>query len=292
MYCYSIRKFLAFCSIFGHGLTLPISSALAANFISFTSHNCGTRGAVSTAINALKWLHNFVPGISQANDPLNDKILKMVVDSALRHLPKRRFSKLPLPNEFIDKILVEAENCSLLVEIRDRLILSLAYTLLFRHDEISHISCGHLAHVSGGLKILIPSSKTDVYKNGNWAFLSNSRVLSLLQRYMTLAGLSVGDSHFLFGPIIRQGGRDCVGNTKLSYNSYRKILRSTLSSYGYNPDLFGFHSCRSGGATTLARKVTNFELLSAGRWKSARSLSHYVKISDKRKMQFSRYLAG
>ena len=175
---------------------------------------------------------------------------------------------------------------------RDSLILSLSYTLLFRHDEIAFISCAHLFHVDGGLKIFIPSSKTNVYKNGNTALLAKSQVLALLERYLALARLSVGDHHFLFGPIIRQGGRDCIDNCKLLYNSYQKILRSTLMSYNLNPDLYGFHSCRKGGATTLAKSATNYELLSAGRWKSARSLSHYVKISNKRKLQFSRALAG
>ena len=292
MYCYSIRKFFAYCTIFGHDLILPVNSSLAASYISFTKYNAGTRGAVSTAFNALKWLHNFVPEINQFNDPLNDKILKMVVDSALRHLPKRRVSKLPLSNEFIDKILIDAANCTTLVEIRDKLILSLSYTLLFRHDEISHISCAHLSLISGGLNILIPSSKTDVYKNGNQALLSKGRVLSLLEKYMALAGLSVGEPHFLFGPIIRQRSRDCIKNSKLSYNSYRKILRSQLLAYGYNPDQYGFHSCRSGGATSLANKISKFELQSAGRWKNARSLAHYVKIPNKRRLQFSSMLSG
>ena len=150
LYCYSIRKFLAYCAIFDRDVSLPISSELAASFISFSRHNSGTRGAISSAINALKWLHNFVPGINSNNDPLNEKILKLVVDSALRHLPKNRRNKKPLDHEFIDKVLTDAKNASSLVDVRDRLIISLSYTLLFRHDEIAHISCAHLSLVHGG----------------------------------------------------------------------------------------------------------------------------------------------
>ena len=69
-------------------------------------------------------------------------------------------------------------------------------------------------------------------------------------------------------------------------------MKSVLTEHGYNADDFGFHSCRSGGASTLASHVTKYELMNAGRWKSARSLSHYVKVSDKRKMQFSGLLSG
>ena len=111
---------------------------------------------------------------------------------------------------------------------RDSLILSLSYTLLFRHDEIAFISCAHLFHVDGGLKIFIPSSKTNVYKNGNTALLAKSQVLALLERYLALARLSVGDHHFLFGPIIRQGGRDCIDNCKLSHTE--KFYGPTIST--------------------------------------------------------------
>ena len=237
-------------------------------------------------------MNSFVPGINQYNDPLNDKFLKLVVDSALRHLPLRARKKTPLSGEFVSKLLDEADRLSALVDIRDRLIISLSYTFLLRHDEIAHISCSHLAIVSGGVKIAIPSSKTDVYKHGNHVLLSQGRVLSLLRQYMSLAGLAIGDNHFLFGPIIRQGNRDCVQNNKLSYTSYWKILKSVLTAHGYDAKLYGFHSCRSGGASSLAGHVTKYELLNAGRWKSARSLSHYVKIPDKRKMQFSELLSG
>jgi hypothetical protein len=59
--CYSLRKSLAFCTIFRNGVSLPIDSILAANYLFFVKGNSGTKGAVSTAFNAMKWVHNFVP---------------------------------------------------------------------------------------------------------------------------------------------------------------------------------------------------------------------------------------
>ena len=291
-YCYSLRKYFAFCATFGHSIDLPVNCNTAANFISFLKHTAGTRGAISSAINALKWLHNFVPGISQLNDPLNDKMLKMVVEGALRSLPRQLRGKAPLPSSFIDRVLDRGDQSTTLHAVRDCLIITLAYSLLLRHDEVAHISCAHIYPLLKGAKIIIPSSKTDVYKNGGSAVLAEGRVMNLLLKYLKLAGLAVGNPHFLFGPIIRRGDRDCIDNAKLSYNSFRKVLRTTLMSLGFNPDLYGFHSCRSGGATALASHVTQYELLGAGRWKSARSLAHYVKIPTKRKMQFSKLLTG
>ena len=292
MYCYAIRKFLSFCSIFGHEINLPVSCNLAAAYISFVRRNLGTRGAVTAAINALKWLHNFVPGLSQINDPLNDKMLKLVVDSALRNLPRVRRSKTPLPSDFISKVISDGLEANSLVAVRNCLIVSMAYVLLFRHDEIAHISCNHLSLISGGVSILLPSCKTDVYKCGNTALMAKGGVFSLLQRYMKLASLRFGMPHFLFGPIVKRGNHWVLQNEKLSYNSFRKALRELLMKFGLNPDHYGFHSCRSGGASSLAPHVTKAELQSAGRWKDPRSLSQYVKISDKRRLEFSRVLSN
>ena len=292
MYCYAIRKFFSFCTIFGHDISLPVGCNLAASYISFVRRNFGSRGAVSSAINALKWLHNFVPGINQFNDPLNDKMLKLVVDSALRNLPKIRRAKTPLPSDLISSIVSDGLKADVLIEVRNCLIVALAYVMLFRHDEIAHISCNHLSLISGGVSIWLPSCKTDVYKSGNTALLSKGGVFSLLKKYMHLASLRFGEPHFLFGPIEKRGAQWVLQNQKLSYNSYRKVLRSLLTKYGYNADHYGFHSCRSGGASSLAPHVTKAELQSAGRWKDPRSLSSYVKISDKRRLEFSRVLSN
>ena len=75
-YCYSIRKFVLFCNQLGFKLVLPVSASLAANYLSYLKNNLATISTVSSAMNALKRLHNFVPGINIFNDPLNDKIVK------------------------------------------------------------------------------------------------------------------------------------------------------------------------------------------------------------------------
>jgi hypothetical protein len=237
-----------------------VGSSLAANYLSFVKHTLGSRGAVQTAFNAIKWVHNFVPGINKFNDPLDDRIVKCVVESALRSLPVKRNLKEPLSADFISKILSSIDKDSSLLDVRDCLIISLAYTLLLRHDEISHVLCSHISILKNGLKVLIPSSKTDVHKNGKHVFLAKGATCSLVFTYLSLANLNVGDNHFLFGPIsLDKSSVGFIKNSKLSYNSYRNILRSRLELCGLNPDKFGFHSCRSGGASNLATNATQFD---------------------------------
>ena len=140
------------------------------------------------------------------------------------------------------------------------------------------------------VKISIIGSKTDPLRNGKCAWLAKGRTSKLLERYLTLAGLKLGDNHFLFGPISQSEVGIKIKNELLSYNSYRHILRSQLEGQGVNADLFGFHSCRSGGATELALSSTTLELMSAGRWKDQRSLAHYVEIPLNRRLDLSRQL--
>ena len=56
--------------------------------------------------------------------------------------------------------------------MRDNLVPCLASALLLRHDEISHINCSHITLSDEGLKFFIPSSKTDVYRQGKFVFLA------------------------------------------------------------------------------------------------------------------------
>ena len=56
------------------------------------------------------------------------------------------------------------------------------------------------------------------------------------------------------------------------------------------PSLFGFHSCRSGGATDLASDLSPFELMTAGRGKDSRSLAHYVEVPVSRRLEWSKFL--
>ena len=154
----------------------------------------------------------------------------------------------------------------------------------------------YLSENDSGYKILIPSSKTDVYRNGKTVFLSKSNgkysVSNLLSMYMSKANLSLGLNHFLFGQIRFDKGikNNVLVNNILSYSSFREIIKQAISSLGLDSSLYGTHSCRSGGATDLAPKVNQFELLLCGRWRDPRSIGSYVEVDEDRRFDLSRKL--
>ena len=252
-YCYALRKYFEYCAISSIPLVLPINSISACCYFTYLSESNSKAGAIRTAYNALKWAHTFVPGLNKYNDPLDDNVTKRVFESCLRSIKPGHNIKAPLTTDLVRKIIDNLSDNPPLTQLRNVSILATAHNLLLRHDEISHVSCAHITESDTHFKFRIISSKTDRLRNGKDVFLAKTSgrysASSLLSKYLQKAGLKPGDNHFLFGPIV---GKSQVSNQKLSYASYRLILKGEVEKAGADPSLFGFHSCRSGGATDLA----------------------------------------
>ena len=293
-YCQALRKFFVFCKSNDIEVVLPLSSMILANYLIFLSNTNGTKGATSSAVAGLKWFHSFIPGLNATNNPINDDFISRISQSENRNLAKLKSRKKPLSNEIIKAILKKSnsdQNPTLLM-IRNALIPCMAYALLMRHDEISHLNCSHISAEEQGLKIFIPSSKTDTYRQGKFVFLSKDNVdlYDLFFKYLSMANISIGQNHFLFAPIIFDLKRKIFSlqNKKLSYSVFNEVVKEAVSDLGLDPHEYGTHSCRSGGATDLAPYVSQFELLLSGRWADPRSLGSYVETPQERRFAISR----
>ena len=116
-------------------------------------------------------------------------------------------------------------------------------------------------------------------------------MVNLLFRYMRAGGLKLGTNSFLFGEVKNECGVVLIdGSVPLSHAKCLEIVKNKTSDLGYNAKDFGTHSARSGGATTLAPRVSPFELMLTGRWADARSLRNYVKVDEDRRFQISEQL--
>ena len=202
-YCLAIRRFLKFCSERNVSMILPIDSLLAAEYLTFLQETNGTKGAVSSAISSLKWLHSFVPGLNDLNNPLNEEFLSRISQSTNRNNTKIKIRKKPLTENIISGILNKLPKDASVLKIRNALIPIMAYSLLLRHDELSHLNCNHFTVLEKGLRILIPSSKTDTFREGKFVFLSgdNKSLYDLFFLYLKKSDLCLGQNHFLFCPI-------------------------------------------------------------------------------------------
>ena len=160
----SLRKVLNYIHDHNYSLILPFSSAFSAEYLTYVNLNLGTKSAVETSLAALKWVHSFIPGVNQWNNPMNDEFLSKIISSSRRTLLSKNQKKL-LNGDFIRKM-IQSSNLSNVIEPRNCLVIALSFCLLLRHDDVSHITLDHFTERDDGYRILIPKSKTDKYRNG------------------------------------------------------------------------------------------------------------------------------
>ena len=55
-------------------------------------------------------------------------------------------------------------------------------------------------------------------------------------------------------------------------------MKQTVAKQGLNPDEYGTHSARSGGATALYPLTNQYEIMLSGRWADPKSLGSYIEI--------------
>ena len=289
-YCLCIRKFLSYALENNISTDLPLNSTTVAVYLTHLKMINTPKGTLNMTIAGLKWLHSFIPGVNKWNNPLNDEFLSKIMNGFQRETGKSRNQKKPLTGDLVRKI-IQVSDLSDLIQLRDSLMISLAYNLLLRFDEISHITCSHITKNTDGFKILIPKSKTDKFRNGKHVFLpeslSQSSTAGMLSEYLKLTKLNIGQNHFLFCPLKKCGITYALSNKILAYTSFRDIVKKAVKKIGLDDKLYGTHSCRSGGATDLAPRVSEHDLLISGRWADARSIRSYVEVSDQARFEMS-----
>ena len=292
-YCNYLRKFLEYLISNKLSTDLPFTSLSVAVYITKLKNENVSKSSIDSTMAALKWIHAFIPGINFANNPMNDDFLAKIMSSSKRREATSKNQKMPILGYHICEMIHQSD-LNDVIQLRDCLIVSLAYCLLLRHDEFSHLVLNHFEECSLGLKIFIPKSKTDKYRNGTHVLLDKSinpiSPYILFKKYTSMVGLNIGDNHFLFHPLKKCKDSYHSENKILSYVSYHDIVKRMVTKIGLDPSLYGTHSLRSGGATALAPDVTEHELLVSGRWADSRSIRSYIQLSDEYRFNMNKML--
>jgi site-specific recombinase XerD len=156
-YCYSLRNLFSFSIMVNGSIILPVGTLSTAKFLTYLRNSSYSKSSIKLALVSLKWINSFFPGVSGANDPLKDEFLNKIVDSSQRNMNSKKNQKLPFSAKMIKKM-VDVDPNETLENLRNALIPALGFSLLLRHDELSHILLAHMTLCQEGMKILIPSS--------------------------------------------------------------------------------------------------------------------------------------
>ena len=95
-YCLSLRGFIAYGVKNGFDNSLPLSSTDAAEYLTHLRLSKGTKGAINTALAALKWVHSFIPGINRNNNPMDDGFYLKSRATPVGIYRRKKFKKKPI----------------------------------------------------------------------------------------------------------------------------------------------------------------------------------------------------
>lgn len=253
---------------------------------------------LSIAYAALKWFQSFVP--TREGNTLDDAYCKNIIEGAKRARETSIVKKEPITTDIIKEIIDKyATEKAELKDLRIAVIFTLSFAGFFRFDELHNIQCDHISFFEDHIKIIIPHSKTDIYREGNYVYIAKIKSkycpVSILERYLSAAKTSTASNL----PLIRGLQNTKKGCTlrkqKISYSRCREIFKEALEELGYDSAIYGLHSLRSGGITSVVNNnitdpVPERLLKLHGRWKTDVAKDMYVKESEQKRLSVSRSL--
>ena len=142
--------------------------------------------------------------------------------------------KKPITTDIIKSISdIHNKEDANLKNLRISALCSLAFARFFRYDVLFNVVPKHIEFHSDYIRIFVPRSEKDVYREGNYVFISALRPrycpVGVLQRYLDLPGIELSSSLPLFRPLIfhRSSSSYTLRSGKISYTTCRDISWAT-----------------------------------------------------------------
>ena len=282
-YLKEIGKFFSWCKVAGVQSPPPLSVALTLAYMAKVFNQSQSYSNLLLSYSALKWYHSFLPFAHE--NPCDSPILSSFLEAAKRG--KQAITrKVPVSTDMIKAIVDKyASTDACMKDLRLACLCTLGFTAFLQFDELSSIVPAHLSITPDYLKIFIPWAKIDVYREGNFVYISQIKdkycPVQILERYMMSANMDCQSKLPLFRPVkfFKSTNTFELCRRKLSYSRCREIFKSCLSDLGYDSSQFGLHSLRSGGATAAVRNNKNLserDLKFHVRWKSNNAKDMYI----------------
>lgn len=233
----------------------------------------------------MRRLNGYILSYPIIYNPLHAPIVRNVLEAAKRDKAKPIAKKTPLTSTILKQIIEKhADSEADLKNLRAACVCSLGFAGFLWYNELANIIVNHIEFEQDYVRIFIPGSKTDIYREGNYVYIKKSNTnycpVKILQRYFETSNAQVEPNLPIFRSLrfFRSEGRFKLCGTKLSYSRCREIFKQTLKEIGYDETIYGLHSLRAGGATEAASqgKVSERLLKLHGRWKTDIAKDMYV----------------
>ena len=276
-----------------HGAkSFPVDGKYLALYLQYIGETSGSKSAVEEAVHAIAWIHS----AAGVNSPTSSPFITIILEGLHRSLARPVTKKAPVNIEMLAAMVDDTRKNETLSNVRLSTVCLLAFAGFLRFDEISKLCPIDLTIDEDKLIIKIRSSKTDQWRKGNEVVISRmgsaTCPVGMLERYLSLGKINLDDRRYLFRGITKtKNGESLRVSGSLTYSRLRELLRTKLAQLGYDPDKFGIHSLRAGGATRAANAGIPDRLFKRhGRWKSETAKDGYIEDSMENRLQVSNQL--
>lgn len=252
--------------------SLPASPETVSNFIADQASNAVKPATLARRLAAIRSLHES----AELPTPTSNKLVSATMKGIKREMGTAPKQKNALTIELLYKVLAAIDTATLQGK-RDRAILLLGFSGAFRRSELAALEVSDIEFVEHGLKVLVRSSKTDKFGEGETVGIYSQRlnIPSAVREYMDSGSITEGA---LFRPITKGGN---LRFQAISDKSIAEVVKRYVKAAGLNPDAFGGHSLRSGFVTTaLESGAGMFRVMDVTRHKSTQTLKGYARAAD------------
>lgn len=173
-------------------------------------------------------------------------------------------------------------------DYRNRALLLVGFAGAFRRSELVGIDVEHLTFSDeGGVRILVPRSKTDQAGEGQAVWISGGAALCPVKALK--AWLEVGK--ISSGPVFRSIDRHKNVKGRISADLVPYVVKRFAKAAGLDPAQFAGHSLRAGHVTQAFLNETPAHLIQRqGRWRSIETVMRYNREVDAQKHNSSGHL--
>ena len=192
-----------------------------------------SRTAAEKAVNALSW----VPSLTGLNSPMKQPIVQATLQGLQRMWCKPIQKRKLITTEMLTDMVQDATKHPTLSNLRITTSSLLAFARFLRFDEAIHIIACDLNISMDMVKILLPHSKTDQFRQGQEVLIARTNTptcpVAMLERYMAAADIAPASEVFLYRSICKTtGGEKLKASGPLSYTTVRKLFRKKLVDWG------------------------------------------------------------
>lgn len=258
------------------GGKLPASAVTIIQYLESFAPKLNPRTLARRLI-ALKHWHNY----QGFPDPTSHPLIQKTLTGITRVHGKPRNKARPLLPDEIKCIANYLDANNELSGLRDSALILIGYFGALRRSELVAIQYQHIRWEDRGIEILLPASKTDPEREGQYSVIPyGSDVLCpilALQKWLSASDLKSGA---IFRGINAQGNISLRGLSALAVNNIIKLRAKQAGLQ--NPHEFSSHSLRRGLATSAAQCGAPLQtIMRAGRWKQTNTVIEYIEAGER-----------